>query len=110
MPKKTLTVFLYISCSAVVLERLTPVGQKSITYLLARLCNIFFKMPLIATSHNTIVSYSGRRPPLINLEAVPREITVKAGKSVALQIPYTGRYNTFINVSFIKKDLILVAY
>jgi len=32
----------------------------------------------------------GQRPPVINLEAVPREITVKAGRNVALQIPYTA--------------------
>lgn len=32
----------------------------------------------------------GRRPPNVNLDAIPREITVKAGKKVALDIPYTG--------------------
>jgi len=32
----------------------------------------------------------GSRAPSINLDAVPREITVRAGKKVSLEIPYTG--------------------
>ncbi|ESO03551.1 hypothetical protein HELRODRAFT_191869 [Helobdella robusta] len=31
-----------------------------------------------------------QRPPVVNLDAVPREITVKAGQNVALDIPYTA--------------------
>ena len=38
----------------------------------------------------------GRRPPSVNLDAIPREITVKAGKKVALEIPYTGLKNLSI--------------
>lgn len=30
------------------------------------------------------------RPPTVNLDAVPREITVKAGQNVSLEIPYTA--------------------
>lgn len=42
-----------------------------------------------------IVNYSmlsvvGQRPPVVNLDAIPREITVKAGRRVDLEIPYTG--------------------
>jgi len=32
----------------------------------------------------------GQRPPVVNLDAIPREITVKAGRRVDLEIPFTG--------------------
>ena len=37
----------------------------------------------------------GQRPPVVNLDAIPREITVKAGRRVDLEIPYTGKFVFF---------------
>ena len=34
----------------------------------------------------------GQRPPVVNLDAIPREITVRAGRRVDLEIPYTGKF------------------
>jgi len=33
----------------------------------------------------------GQRPPVVNLDAIPREITVRAGRRVDLEIPFTGK-------------------
>jgi len=39
-----------------------------------------------------MIFVAGQRPPYVNLDAIPREITVKAGRRVYLEIPYTGKF------------------
>jgi len=41
----------------------------------------------------------GQRPPVVNLDAIPREITVKAGRRVDLEIPYTGKSMKFLIIA-----------
>jgi len=41
------------------------------------------------------LSAVGQRPPVVNLDAIPREITVKAGRRVDLEIPFTGEFVCF---------------
>jgi len=41
----------------------------------------------------------GQRPPYVNLDAIPREITVKAGRRVDLEIPYTGKFACYLAVT-----------
>ena len=40
------------------------------------------------------VIVSARRPPKIDLDKVPRELTVKAGKDVEIEVPYVGKRST----------------
>lgn len=37
------------------------------------------------------VWFSGCKPPSVNVDFVPREIKVKAGKNIEIEIPYTGQ-------------------
>jgi len=33
---------------------------------------------------------SAQKPPKVDLDKIPRELTLKAGKDLELEIPYTG--------------------
>lgn len=35
--------------------------------------------------------WAGCKPPNVNVDFVPREIKVKAGKNIEIEIPYTGQ-------------------
>lgn len=40
-------------------------------------------------------------PPKVDIDKIPREITVRAGKTVDLDIPYTGKYLSSVIYIFI---------
>jgi len=48
-----------------------------------------------------MIFVAGQRPPYVNLDAIPREITVKAGRRVDLEIPYTGKFVNIVSFHII---------
>lgn len=55
---------------------------------------------------NHVFSYffSAERPPKVDFDKIPREITVKAGKNIDIDIPYQGRALTFLFLENLRRD------
>ena len=52
--------------------------------------------------------FTARKPPKIDFDKVPRELTVKAGKDVEIEVPYVGK--DAFSTGYLCIQLIVVYY